>query len=149
MSEKHKHILQAKLEKLRETYSGLKKLQALTLLELENEYDKLWVVGFGFVVAIEAVVDIGQEILSEINTKAESYNMVLQKLSEHSVISAKLFDKTKGMTAFRNRLIHSYPSLDIEMVYTNLQERVDDFHEFIECAVAYIEALRENDHFPK
>lgn len=141
MSEKHKHILQAKLEKLRETYSGLKKLQRLTLLELENEYDKLWVVGFGFVVAIEAVVDIGQEILSEINTKAESYNMVLQKLSEHNIISAELFNKTKGMTAFRNRLIHAYPALDIEMVHTNLQNRVDDFQEFIECVVNYIDGI--------
>ena len=82
MSTKHKQILQVKLDKLSETYRGLKKLQSLTPAQLENEYEKLWVVGFGFVVAIEAVIDIGQEILAEVNTKAESYNEVLLKLKE-------------------------------------------------------------------
>lgn len=143
MSQKHKQLLHAKLDKLQETYQGLKKLQSLSLSQLEDEYDKLWVVGFGFVVAIEAIIDIGQEILTEINTKAESYNQVLLKLKEHKIITKEFFERTKGITAFRNRLIHAYPSLDIELVYDNLQNRVGDFKEFIGFVIKYLEDAKD------
>ncbi|MCG2701278.1 MAG: DUF86 domain-containing protein [Candidatus Falkowbacteria bacterium] len=123
--------LQEKNDKLLETYNALKKLQILSLKEIKGKKENFWAVSYGLVVAIEAILDIGQYILSDRGIKAESYNKIIPLLAKEKILSKKYAEKIMGMVNFRNIAIHAYPGLSEELVYKFLQENIGDFKDFL------------------
>ena len=132
-----KEKLEEKKNKLLETYNILLKLQKLPLEEIKNEKEKFWAVSYGLVIAIEAILDIGQYILSDRGVKAESYSKIVPLLAQEKVLSKKYAEKINGMVNFRNIAIHAYPGLSEDLVYKFLQENIGDFKDFLK----YIEKI--------
>jgi len=126
-----KEKLEDKKSKLLESYEALKKLQRLPLKDIKNEKEKFWAVSYGLVIAIEAIFDIGQYLLSDKGIKAESYSKIIPLLVQEKILPKKYGEKVKGMVNFRNIAIHAYPSLDETLVYKFLQENLDDFKIFL------------------
>jgi uncharacterized protein YutE (UPF0331/DUF86 family) len=127
-----------KLDKLSQTYATLKKMQAIPLGEIQHDREKFWAVSYGLVIAIEAILDIGQIILSEKGIKAESYGKIIPLLSETGIIPADYADKMKGVVNFRNIAIHAYPSLNEALVHKFLMENIEDFKDFLKLINAYL-----------
>lgn len=131
-------IIQGKLKDktntLLEIYQGLKKLQRLKTNDFEN-LENIWAVSFGLVAGIEAMLDISQYILTDKNIKAESYGQIPQKLLEAKIINKNFSEKLQKMIGFRNRIIHNYPSLDINELYQILKKDIDDFKIFLKAII--------------
>ena len=131
-----KDKLQSKLDNLKNIYDGLKNLQILKLSDLENNLNNVWAVSFGLVAGIEAVLDISQYLLANKGIKIESYGEVPQALLKAGIIKAERSNNLRQMIGFRNRLIHNYPSLDLEQLFGILQNNLDDFKEFLKVVSA-------------
>lgn len=131
--------LKNKIDNLASIYQGLKRLQRLTLKDLESDIENVWSVTFGIVAAVEAIMDIGQYILSEKGQKAESYGQIPEKLLQAKIINQNFSEKLTQMIGFRNRAIHNYPSLDEKQLYNILQEDIDDFKKFLKLVRKYID----------
>lgn len=130
--------LKNKIDNLASIYQGLKRLQRLTLQDLEDNIENIWSVTFGIVAAVEAIMDIGQYILSEKGLKVESYGQIPEKLLQAKIINRDFSTKLTQMIGFRNRAIHNYPSLDEKQLYNILQEGINDFKQFLKLAKKYI-----------
>jgi len=141
MTEIIKKQLQEKINNLLEIYQGLKKLQRLTLKDLEANIENVWSVTFGLVAGIEAVLDISQYLLADKEIRAESYGKIPSKLLEAGIIDKNFSEKMQKMVGFRNRAIHNYPSLDEKQLYEILQKDIEDFKEFLEIANFYMEKI--------
>ena len=126
-----KEKLDEKKNKLLETYNILIKLQKLPLKDIKNEKEKFWAVSYGLVIAIEAILDIGQYILSDRGIKAENYSKIVPLLVQEKILPKKYAEKIKGMVNFRNIAIHAYPGLSEYLVYKFLQENINDFKDFL------------------
>ena len=126
-----KEKLEEKKNKLLETYNILVKLQKLSLKDIKDEKENFWAVSYGLVIAIEAILDIGQYILSDRGIKAENYSKIVPLLVQEKVLTQKYAEKIKGMVNFRNIAIHAYPGLSENLVYKFLQENIDDFKDFL------------------
>ncbi len=134
-----KEKFQEKKNKFLETYEALLQLQKLSLKEIKSKKENFWAVNYGLVIAIEAILDIGQYILSDRGLKAENYSRIIPLLIEEKILPIKYGEKVKGMVNFRNIAIHAYPSLDEKLVYKFLQENLDDFKIFLK----YVQKLKK------
>jgi len=123
--------LEEKKDKLMETYEALKKLQKLSLKNLKEQKENFWAVNYGLVIGIEAILDIGQYVLSDKKLKAETYSRVIPLLAQEKVLPKKYAETVQGMVNFRNIAIHNDPSLDESLVYEFLQNNLDDFKKFL------------------
>jgi len=127
----------------REHFEGrvLKFKQALDALKEErtpNVLDRFrvdprnyYAVCYLFVIAIEAMVDIGQYLLVSRNTRAEGQRDVFRLLARERIIPDDLAERLQNVLGFRNILIHVYPNLDDAKVAAYLKDNLGDFDAFL------------------
>lgn len=131
------------LKNLEDNISVLKEFQKEPLLNFEDK-KKCYAVFHAFLLAIENIMDIGGHILVSVFKKSYSeYKEIIPSLEEKKVISKEFALKCKGMTEFRNKLVHNYISIDPKLVYKYLQKDVQLFDNFAEYILKFIEKIKE------
>lgn len=94
---------------------------------------------YNFVVAIEAAIDICNHIISRNGFRApEDYADTFQVLAENSALNGAFAQTLKEMSRFRNRLIHLYWEVDDNLIYEILQDRLEDFRQFLSEIATYL-----------
>ena len=86
---------------------------------------------FNLTQAIQNCIDIAVHILSDEGwglpgTQSEIFDI----LADKGLISKDLAGRLISMVGFRNRVVHEYEKLDLEIVYKVWQERLRDVEEF-------------------
>ncbi len=127
----------SKLQELERYIDQLKKFQKYQYDEIENDLEKIWAIEHGLQICIQVVMDIGNHILASIGeNQVEDYTDIIDKLGKCKIIPPQFANKIRGMAGFRNILVHRYAEVDLKTVYDLLQNRLDDFMQYI----AYIQA---------
>jgi len=90
--------------------------------------------------AIEAAIETASHIVSADRLGAPPDHAGLFDLLEsHKVLSSDLAARMRGMARFRNRIVHLYWSVDLELVYEYLQTRLGDFDEYARAIRTYLD----------
>lgn len=77
--------------------------------------------------ALEAVNDIANHIIAEKNLgTVDRYRDIPRKFAKQAWINEDLKDKWIEMMKFRNLLVHGYAKVDRSVVYSILQNNLDD-----------------------
>lgn len=83
-------------------------------------------------VSVEAMIDTGNHIVSREGLGTpKSYVEVFDLLARSGVIPPEYLDRAKAMVRFRNRAVHLYGEIDLDHVYSILQDDLGDFETFI------------------
>lgn len=121
ISEKRFHLQQA--------ISNLTKLAANK--KLASDGILLGALKYYLILAIDAILDIGNHILIESFTAApDNYEDTIKLLAKNRVINKNLAEKNSGMGKFRNKLIHEYAEIDDKKVLSYLKFAPEQFEEF-------------------
>ncbi len=59
-------------------------------------------------------------------------------LEQEKVISPELSKRMTNMVGFRNIAVHEYSKLDIQIVKSILENRLQDFRDFVKIALKYV-----------
>lgn len=82
------------------------------------------------------MLDIGSHIVAREGLGSpKSYVEVFELLGRSGGISPDFLDKLRSMVRFRNRAVHLYGEIDVDYVYSILQQDLGDFEAFIELIV--------------
>ncbi len=93
-----------------------------------SDPDKIASAKYNLIVAIEAIIDIGQHLIAKNKLPlAEDYADIFRVLSEEGVFSSDLLPILINMAKFRNRLVYIYWDIDNKLVYEILQNHLQDF----------------------
>lgn len=101
--------------------------------EIEENIDIRGAVERYLYLASQAVIDLAEAVISfknfrKPNTLTESFYI----LNEENIISRELTEKMAGMVGFRNVIAHDYETVNYDIVYDILQNKLKDIEEFIE-----------------
>lgn len=123
--------LERLLARIGEELDHLERLAKLDAEVLLADRDRLSAAKYGFVVAIEAAIDvcrhvIGSEGLRAANDFADSFAV----LGEADWLSADLVPDLQDMARFRKLLVHGYAHVDDERVGQILRSRLGDLRSF-------------------
>jgi len=123
--------VRARLLKLEEVISRLETVAGLDESALAGDFRNAWVAERGLQLAAEALLDIGNHILSaHFGVSAEDYEDIITQLGANGVIEPPLRDRLKGLGGFRNILVHDYLRIDPGKVAEALQRAPEDFSDF-------------------
>ena len=90
-------------------------------------------------VSLECMLDIGEIIISEEKIKRpESYKEILRTLGEIGVLPEAFARKIEPAAGFRNVLVHMYAKIELDRLYDNLQNGVEDMELFTEYVAQFL-----------
>jgi len=127
-------LLNARLARLGESLSVLRRLASIRREALLKDPVKLGAVKYYLLEAIQACLDMGNHIIaSEAWEKPSRYSDVFGILANHDVIPAEFANNLTLMAGFRNRIVHLYMDLDSFTIHDILTNNLDDFDRFARC----------------
>ncbi len=91
-------------------------------------------------VAIEIVINVGSHIIAACGWESPNRHQdVLEILAKNEVLPQEFAQRLNGIAGFRNILVHEYIGIDHRTVYDILQTRLDDFEQFAQYVIDFIE----------
>lgn len=82
--------------------------------------------------AIQGCIDLGSHIVSEQGWGAPgSFSEVFRIMQKHGLVPEDLGLGLVEMVGFRNRIVHGYEDIDLEIVYDVWRNRVTDIEEYL------------------
>lgn len=135
-----KTLITTKLSKLRQYQRFLKELQTNTIEEFTSDFKISGAVERYLQVAIECVIDIGNEIISSLQLqRPERYRDIPYILSEAKITPKTFAETIASMIGFRNLLVHDYASINLNLVYEFLQTKLPDLENFTKYIAKWLE----------
>jgi uncharacterized protein YutE (UPF0331/DUF86 family) len=120
-------VVRKRLNKLDEYLAILRALQKYSFEEFAQDPEHYGSVERFLHLAIEAVIDVGNHIVAELNLGTINwYSDIPALLANRGFIDADLEQRWMRMIGFRNALVHDYADIDRRIVYEALQHRLGD-----------------------
>jgi len=93
-----------------------------------------------FQVSIECILDIGNHVIAEKGFESPDESAdIIRIMGEENLVPSEYSVRIKGMTGFRNILIHEYTEIDYHLLYDYLTNHLDDFREFARYISVFLE----------
>lgn len=124
------------IEKHIESYildlENLKKNKNITVKQISEDIDRLWILERGLYLLIQNLLDMLAHIVSsDFNEPWDFYSDLGEILESKHIISQSQKELLNQMVGFRNRLSHEYLSLDKEVLADVINNRLNDFNVFL------------------
>ncbi|MCK8824294.1 type VII toxin-antitoxin system HepT family RNase toxin [Fuchsiella alkaliacetigena] len=88
---------------------------------------------------IESFLDIGNHIISDQNLgKVDAYSDIPKILFENDYLSAEIRDVFIMIVGFRNILVHDYLEIDREIVYSVLEDNLEDLKRLVKVFAEFL-----------
>jgi uncharacterized protein YutE (UPF0331/DUF86 family) len=138
--------IQSKLGIIPENIEKLKFLQAKDYQEFCSDFRNVDSALHRLQTSIQSLIDIGSYIIAELGLRTPSSNAeVIAILTEAGFINPEDRDRYIGMIQFRNRAVHLYNQIDVEMLYGILREESDDIRVLYRTLLEIIETHEGKD----
>ena len=127
----NRSIISRKLISVEEHVRRIKELPSTSLDVFKKDTNSQDILLFNLTQAIQNCIDIAAHKVSDEGwglpgTQSEIFDI----LTDKGLISRDFAGRLIGMVGFRNRVVHEYEKLNLEIVYKVWQERPRDVEEF-------------------
>lgn len=127
-----RNVLMSRVARIRESVARLVRLAALSEREFRADSDACALAERHLQVAIQAVIDIGNHVVADLELGAPSeYREVFGLLAQHKLIPRTLATRLAKMAGLRNLLVHDYLRVDPSLVHRMLRRELGDFERFV------------------
>jgi len=142
MNEKEK--ISRKLRIMKKYVDFLKLHKGVSERDLEYEYTLKSAIERNFQLALEAVLETGEIIISVENfEKPEDYKSIILILGKNNIIPMEFAKRFAPSAGFRNILVHMYEEVDIKKLVKNLKN-LSDFDVFAKHIAQYLKNFKNH-----
>jgi uncharacterized protein YutE (UPF0331/DUF86 family) len=139
MNDLENSVLNRLFTEMDESLRKLRSLSKLSEDEFLGHYEKIDTAKYNFIVAIEAIIDICNRIISKRELGfPQDYSDVIKLMSQEGVLEGDLVGRLIEMVKFRNMLVHLYWKIENDRLYQYLRENLGDFEAFKEAIRKYL-----------
>ena len=139
MNDLENNVLNRLFTEMDESLRKLRSLSQLSEDEFLSHYEKIDTSKYNFIVAIEAIIDICNRIISKRKLGfPQDYSDVIKLMSQQGVLRGDLVGRLVEMVKFRNMLVHLYWKIENDRLYKYLKENLGDFEAFKEAIRKYL-----------
>ncbi len=133
-----------KLEQLGEYVGTLREYQPYDIEEIRDNRTLRGAVERYMEISLACMIDICEMIISsEKLRRPDSYREVILILGKHDILPNDFAEKLAPAAGFRNVLVHMYADIDMNKLYSHLQEDIDDLELFAEYIAKYLISKQE------
>lgn len=92
--------------------------------------EERWIVERGLQLAVQNVLDVATHLVAGSGLDAADYTSAIDRLTGIGVLPAELAVRIRPLAGFRNVLVHGYLAIDLAIVHSVLNARMDELREF-------------------
>jgi uncharacterized protein YutE (UPF0331/DUF86 family) len=141
-----KNRILTKIDELDKYLEELEKIKPINIEEYKNSISDKRACERLLQISIEVVIDICNILVSGLKLGLPSdEEEMFEKLANKKIISQKIKNILKNMKGFRNILVHKYGTVDDELVFEMLSERLDDFDKFKDEILKVINTIKKRE----
>jgi uncharacterized protein YutE (UPF0331/DUF86 family) len=119
------------LRELDESLKDWERYQQCSLEELRKDRDKRNMILHAMLVSIQAAIDISSHLISQNGLKRPAtYRETFDLLGQAGIISEELAAELSDLAGFRNVLVHIYWDLNLDEIYSILQNDLKTLRSF-------------------
>lgn len=119
-----------RLSLVRSNLAILRETSALPRGRFLADRKEQWAAAYALQITVQALLDAGAHILSgHFSEGLREYGDIVPRLLEHGVLDETLAEQLRGLSGFRNLLVHEYGVVDYGLVYEKLA-RLDELAGF-------------------
>ena len=133
-----REVVGSRLAALGTTLSRLRKYSGRSLEEFREDLDGQWAAERGLQLCVQYALDLASHLNAAYGRAAPDYTAAIDGLAEHGILPSDFASRFRGIAGFRNALVHTSLKVDLEDVHRALNERLDDFAEFLEHIQAWL-----------
>jgi uncharacterized protein YutE (UPF0331/DUF86 family) len=132
-------VVRDRESRIRRYVEDLRDFVDITPAQFLRNRERQYAVLHALQLAIEASVDIATHICAAdaLGTPG-SYAEAFDLLERAGILSDSLAADLRQMARFRNRIVHFYGNVDLDMVLRLAQERLEDFSRFLVAIERYL-----------
>jgi uncharacterized protein YutE (UPF0331/DUF86 family) len=135
------NLVAAKLVELNDRVDRVRAHRTNTHDQLEADRDKLDIVSFNLMLAVQVCADIASHIIADEGwTAAKTLADGFQRLADHGVLEQPTAETMKKAVGLRNVVAHGYVRVDVPMVHRAATQGVDDLSAFSQQVAAWLQS---------
>jgi uncharacterized protein YutE (UPF0331/DUF86 family) len=128
-----------RIDRIRRYTSDLHDFGNIARADFRGNRERQYAVLHAMQNAIEACIEIASHIVSADRLGApRDYASLFSLLEQHRILPTTVADQMRQMARFRNRIVHLYWDVDLDLVYEYLTQRLDDFDAYLAHIEAYL-----------
>ncbi len=135
----NKELIYKKLKELDRNLKVLKKYQGITVEELDNDLEKLWIIERGLQVCIQNLLDLGNHILAEIGISVDNYGDIFKELGKKGIIPEEFAKEIAKSAGLRNAIVHEYSGLKEDALYEVMGEVIEQYAQYCKYVLHFLE----------
>ena len=134
-------LVTAKLAELDDRVLRVRAHRAATPAELAGDRDRLDIVSFNLMLAVQVCADIASHLIADESwTAARTLAESFQRLADHGVLDAATAEAMKNAVGLRNVVAHGYVRIDVPMVHRAATRGLDDLVAFSQRVARWVQA---------
>ena len=116
---------------MEESLKDWERYQRYSLEDLKKDRDKRNMILHAMLVSIQSAIDIASHLISQNGLKRPAtYRETFDLLGQAGMISEELAGELSDLAGFRNVLVHIYWDLDLDVIYSVLQNDLKTLRRF-------------------
>ncbi|RMF37674.1 MAG: DUF86 domain-containing protein [Chloroflexi bacterium] len=133
------------LDLLRQQRDLLLELREIDYTDFRQNLERQYAVKHALLLAIQITLDTCAHLIAITGGGVpDEYRQLPLALARMGVISDSLAKRLAQAAGFRNRLVHAYRDIALEMVYEFLFEDLGDFDEFLQDVSRFLERMSQD-----
>ena len=132
--------VQKKLDVIPENLEKLKTFCSKSYQEFISDFRNIDSALHRLQTSIQALLDIGGYIIASLGLKTPSSNAeIIEILRDNGYIDSQKAEAYIKMAQFRNRVVHLYNSIDVDVLYQILVNEIEDIKSLFKILIEIIE----------
>ena len=132
--------VQTKVDVIPENLEKLENLRSKSYEEFISDFRNIDSVLHRLQTSIQALLDIGGYVIASLGLKTPSSNAeIIEILQDNGYIDSQEAEEYIKMAQFRNRVVHLYNSIDVDVLYQILINEIEDIKSLFKILIEIIE----------
>ncbi|MDO8845686.1 MAG: DUF86 domain-containing protein [Methylicorpusculum sp.] len=135
-----REVIEQKLDSLHRCLQRIEAKFPADVNTLATDYDLQDIISLNLSRAVQLSVDIGAHLIASLSvpppgTMGETFDL----LAQEQILDKELATKLKKSVGFRNIAVHSYESINWEIVHNIVKYHLSEFSEFAKATMIWLE----------
>lgn len=135
-----KKFIENRLERAKQYIDEIEEIFKFSLEEIRGDFLKYRATERILQLIVDEMIDINNHIIrhSAIRTP-DDFQSAFIALGENNILPPDLAQKLAPIVGLRNRLVHRYEEIKLDLLLTTIQKEKGDFQQYIKAIQEYIE----------
>lgn len=137
-----KEFIEKKIESIEKYSQKVEEVFKFSLKEMKEDFLKYRTLERLLQLIVDEMIDVNNHLIRRLNLRSpDDFQGTFLILAENNILPEDFAKKVAPLVGLRNRLVHRYEEIDLDLFLNTLLSEKEDFKEYIKFINQYLEKI--------